>query len=75
MTIITIKICRPWLTIHFLIRHHILFQLNADPLHLTPHSAGSTDLLLGLLEEVNHLFPCLLQEHRKEKLRVFPLVV
>lgn len=50
--------CRPWLTVHFLISHHILFKLSADLLHLTPHSAaksyccvywGETSQLLSLV--------------------------
>lgn len=59
--ITTIRICPPWLSLHFLVSHHILFRLNADLLYLTPHSAGSKDLLLCLLQEVNQFFPCLLQ--------------
>lgn len=34
ISITTIRICHPWLTIHFLISHHILSKLNADLLYL-----------------------------------------
>lgn len=42
ISITTIRTCRPWLTIHFLISHHILFKLSADLLYLTPHSAAKS---------------------------------
>lgn len=64
ISIITIRICRPWLTIHFLISHHILFKLNADLLNLTPHSAAKSHCCVYWGKSASSC-PCCCSTHRK----------
>ena len=75
---IIIRTRRPWLTVHFLISHHILFKLSADLLHLKPHSAAKKKKSYCCIYwgETSQLLLLLLQQGEKtEMLRIFPLVI
>lgn len=76
---IVIRTRRPWLTVHFLIGHHILFKLSADLLRLTPHSAAKKkkkNYCCVYWGETSQLLLLLLQQVEKtEMLRIFLLVI